>query len=243
LFKRTNILPLSWRGGWGFHRDVIARIPRETTKDKDITGGLPRVAELFEARKPKDHALISEIDGVRDAFLGIDIGSVSTNLAVIDTNRNVLKEIYLRTDGRPIEVVSRGLREIERDLGNKIRIRGVGTTGSGRELIGELVGADTVNDEITAHKTGAAFIDRTILGLGVDTIFEIGGQDSKYIILETNGRVRDFGMNDRCAAGSGRFLEVVAQRLGIDLPSLSELSRASASPSAIDEVVPMLPQV
>ena len=145
-----------------------------------------------------------EITAMRDAFLGIDIGSVSTNLVVIDAERNVLKEIYLRTDGRPIEVVSRGLREIERDLGGKIRIRGVGTTGSGRELIGELVGADTVNDEITAHKTGAAFIDRTILGLGVDTIFEIGGQDAKFISLE-EGIVVDFAMNEACAAGTGQL--------------------------------------
>jgi predicted CoA-substrate-specific enzyme activase len=126
----------------------------------------------------------------------------------------VLKEIYLRTDGRPIEVVSRGLHEIERDLGGRIRICGVGTTGSGRELIGELVGADTVNDEITAHKTGAAFIDRTILGLGVDTIFEIGGQDAKFISLE-EGIVVDFAMNEACAAGTGSFLEERANELGI----------------------------
>jgi predicted CoA-substrate-specific enzyme activase len=157
-----------------------------------------------------------EIDAQRDAFLGIDIGSVSTNLAVIDTDRNVLKEIYLRTDGRPIEVVSRGLREIERDLGGKIHICGVGTTGSGRELIGELVGADTVNDEITAHKTGATFIDRTILGLGVDTIFEIGGQDAKFISLE-EGIVVDFAMNEACAAGTGSFLEERAKELGIKI--------------------------
>ncbi len=155
-----------------------------------------------------------EITDVRDAYLGIDIGSVSTNLVVIDTDRNVLKEIYLRTDGRPIEIVSRGLREIEQDLGGKIRICGVGTTGSGRELIGELVGADTVNDEITAHKTGAAFIDRTILGLGVDTIFEIGGQDAKFISLE-EGIVVDFAMNEACAAGTGSFLEERAKELGI----------------------------
>jgi len=156
------------------------------------------------------------LTGVSDAFLGIDIGSVSTNLVVIDSDCRVLKEIYLRTDARPIEVVSRGLREIERDLGGKIRIRGVGTTGSGRELIGELVGADTVNDEITAHKTGADFIDRTMLGLGVDTIFEIGGQDAKFISLE-KGIVVDFAMNEACAAGTGSFLEERARELGVKI--------------------------
>jgi predicted CoA-substrate-specific enzyme activase len=154
--------------------------------------------------------------GVSDAFLGIDIGSVSTNLVVIDADCRVLKEIYLRTEARPIEVVSRGLREIERDLGGRIRIRGVGTTGSGRELIGELVGADTVNDEITAHKTGADFIDRTMLGLGVDTIFEIGGQDAKFISLE-KGIVVDFAMNEACAAGTGSFLEERARELGVKI--------------------------
>ncbi len=156
------------------------------------------------------------LTGVYDAFLGIDIGSVSTNLVVMDTDCRVLKEIYLRTEARPIEAVSRGLREIERDLGGRVRIRGVGTTGSGRELIGELVGADTVNDEITAHKTGADFIDRTMLGLGVDTIFEIGGQDAKFISLE-KGIVVDFAMNEACAAGTGSFLEERARELGVKI--------------------------
>ena len=176
-----------------------------------------------------------DIHDTRDAFLGIDIGSVSTNLAVIDADCNVLKEIYLRTDARPIEAVSRGLREIERDLGGKIRIRGVGTTGSGRELIGELVGADTVNDEITAHKTGAAFIDRTILGLGVDTIFEIGGQDAKFISLE-EGIVVDFAMNEACAAGTGSFLEERAKELGIRIEEeFARIALSSEQPIKLGE--------
>ncbi len=171
----------------------------------------------------------------RDAFLGVDIGSVSTNLVVIDTECNVLKEIYIRTEARPIEAVSRGLREIQRDLGGKIRICGVGTTGSGRELIGELVGADTVNDEITAHKTGADFIDRTILGLGVDTIFEIGGQDSKFISLE-QGIVVDFAMNEACAAGTGSFLEERAKELGIRIEGdFARIALASESPIRLGE--------
>ncbi|MBP1595956.1 MAG: CoA-substrate-specific enzyme activase [Acidobacteria bacterium] len=176
-----------------------------------------------------------EIQGVREAFLGIDIGSVSTNLVVIDADCNVLKEIYLRTDGRPIEVVGRGLREIEQDLAGKIHICGVGTTGSGRELIGELVGADTVNDEITAHKTGAAFIDRTILGLGVDTIFEIGGQDAKFISLE-EGIVVDFAMNEACAAGTGSFLEERAKELGIRIENdFARIALSSDDPIRLGE--------
>ena len=176
-----------------------------------------------------------DLRGTRDAFLGIDIGSVSTNLAVIDADCNVLKEIYLRTEARPIEAVSRGLREIERDLGGRIRICGVGTTGSGRELIGELVGADTVNDEITAHKTGAAFIDRTILGLGVDTIFEIGGQDAKFISLE-EGIVVDFAMNEACAAGTGSFLEERAKELGIRIEEeFARIALSSEQPIKLGE--------
>jgi len=176
-----------------------------------------------------------DLVGVQDVFLGIDIGSVSTNLAVLDTNRNVLKEIYLRTEARPIEAVGRGLREIERDLGSKIHVCGVGTTGSGRELIGELVGADTVNDEITAHKTGAAFIDRTILGLGVDTIFEIGGQDSKFISLE-EGIVVDFAMNEACAAGTGSFLEERAKELGIKIEDdFASMALSSDQPLRLGE--------
>jgi predicted CoA-substrate-specific enzyme activase len=176
-----------------------------------------------------------EITEVRDAFLGIDVGSVSTNLVVIDGKCNVLKEIYLRTEARPIEVVGRGLREIERDLGGKIRVCGTGTTGSGRELIGELVGADTVNDEITAHKTGANFIDRTILGLGVDTIFEIGGQDSKFISLE-EGIVVDFAMNEACAAGTGSFLEERAKELGVRIEGdFAEIALSSVDPIRLGE--------
>jgi len=167
-----------------------------------------------------------EILEQREVYLGIDIGSVSTNLALIDAECNVLKEIYLPTDARPIEAVSRGLREIERDLGHKIQVCGVGTTGSGRELIGELVGADTINDEITAHKTGATFVDRNILDLGVDTIFEIGGQDSKYISLE-QGIVVDFAMNDACAAGTGSFLEERARELGVQIKD--EFARVALS--------------
>jgi predicted CoA-substrate-specific enzyme activase len=175
------------------------------------------------------------LTGVRDAFLGIDIGSVSTNLVVLDADCQVLKEIYIRTEARPIEAVSRGLRQIEAELGDKIRVRGVGTTGSGRELIGELVGADTVNDEITAHKTGADFVDRTLLGLGVDTIFEIGGQDAKYISLE-GGIVVDFAMNEACAAGTGSFLEERARELGVKIEGeFAELALASQTPIKLGE--------
>ncbi|MBN2563153.1 MAG: hypothetical protein JXQ75_19700 [Phycisphaerae bacterium] len=123
-----------------------------------------------------------------DAYLGLDIGSVGTKLVLIDGDGDVIHSIFTRTEGRPIEVVSRCLHETEKAVGSRVRVRAVGSTGSGRELIGELVGADSINDEITAHKTGATFVGDRLLGKRPDTIFEVGGQDSKYISLEAESR-------------------------------------------------------
>lgn len=168
-------------------------------------------------------------------FLGIDIGSVTTKLAVIDNDGRVLKGIYTKTQARPIEIVKNGLREIERELGPMIEIQGVGTTGSGRELIGKLVGADVINDEITAHKTGAIHISRMHSDKQVDTIFDIGGQDSKFIALE-DGIVVDFTMNEACAAGTGSFLEEQAERLGINIQDeFANLAFASTQPIRLGE--------
>ncbi len=149
-----------------------------------------------------------------DVYLGLDIGSVSTKLAIIDENQALMKEIYTKTDSRPIDVVKKILKEVASELGSQIRVCGVGTTGSGRELIGQLVGADSVNDEITAHKTGAMYISQHFLNKPVDTIFDIGGQDSKYISIK-DGIVVDFAMNEACAAGTGSFLEEQAEKLDI----------------------------
>ncbi len=174
-------------------------------------------------------------EGVIDAYLGVDIGSVSTNLVVLDPAGEVMKEIYLKTDGRPVEVVNKGLAEIWNEMGPRLNIRGVGTTGSGRELIGELLGADTVNDEITAHKTGATFIGRKLLDRVPDTIFEIGGQDSKFISLK-DGIVVDFAMNEACAAGTGSFLEEQAEKLGINIiGEFAELALSSPAPVRLGE--------
>ncbi len=158
----------------------------------------------------------SPIDQKIPVYIGIDIGSVTTKLAVIDERGNLIKGIYTKTQARPIEIVKNGLREIEAELGDRIEIKGVGTTGSGRELIGELINADTIKDEITAHKTGAMHINQTHTNKKVDTIFDIGGQDSKFISLE-DGVVIDFTMNEACAAGTGSFLEEQAEKLGINI--------------------------
>ncbi len=168
-------------------------------------------------------------------YLGIDIGSVSTNVVVMDEFGAVIHDVYLRTAGRPIEAVQQGLTEVYEKWGNRLVIQGVGTTGSGRELIAELVGADVVNDEITAHKTGAVHISNTLGGEMVDTIFEIGGQDSKFISIE-NGVVVDFAMNEACAAGTGSFLEEQADKLGISIKGeFARLALSSEAPTRLGE--------
>ncbi|MBZ5662151.1 MAG: acyl-CoA dehydratase activase [Acidobacteriia bacterium] len=199
----------------------------------------------------RDHPAVSRTEPMPETgseaiptYLGIDIGSVSTNLALLDESGRLLHGIYLRTAGRPIEVVNQGLQEIEKLFGTRVRICGVGTTGSGRELIGELVGADTVNDEITAHKTGAMYVhDRIVRHLdgqekntaSVDTIFEIGGQDAKYISID-RGVVVDFAMNEACAAGTGSFLEEQAERLGVQIKDeFARLALSSRAPARLGE--------
>jgi predicted CoA-substrate-specific enzyme activase len=192
---------------------------------------LPQEASVFPRTQ---HPVPSPQHRVQ-SYLGIDIGSVSTNLVVIDADGNLLKEIYLRTQGRPIEVVDRGLKEIEAELADALDIRGVGTTGSGRELIGELVGADTVNDEITAHKTGSMHVCKQMGMEPVDTIFEIGGQDSKFIRID-KGVVVDFTMNEACAAGTGSFLEEQAEKLGISIKEeFARLALESTNPARLGE--------
>ena len=174
-------------------------------------------------------------DGPIAAYLGLDIGSVSTNVVVLDEHGTVVHDVYLRTAGRPIEAVQQGLAEVERIWGSRLKICGVGTTGSGRELIAEFVGADVVNDEITAHKTGAIHISNTLGGEPVDTIFEIGGQDSKFISIE-NGVVVDFAMNEACAAGTGSFLEEQAEKLGISIKGeFARLALSAQSPTRLGE--------
>jgi predicted CoA-substrate-specific enzyme activase len=169
------------------------------------------------------------------AYLGLDIGSVSTNVVVIDETGAVIHDVYLRTAGRPIEAVQQGLAEVERLWGSRLQIRGAGTTGSGRELVAEFVGADVVNDEITAHKTGAIHISNTLGGEPVDTIFEIGGQDSKFISIE-HGVVTDFAMNEACAAGTGSFLEEQAEKLGISIKGeFASLALAAPFPTRLGE--------
>lgn len=173
---------------------------------------------------------IKPIDRKTDAYLGVDVGSISTNLVLIDKEKNVLAKRYLMTEGRPLEAVKRGLAEIGAEIGDKVNILGAGTTGSGRYLTADFIGADIVRNEITAQAEAAINIDPE-----VDTIFEIGGQDSKYISID-NGVVVDFEMNKACAAGTGSFLEEQAERLGISIKEeFGKLALSSERPIKMGE--------
>ncbi|MBC7324861.1 MAG: 2-hydroxyglutaryl-CoA dehydratase, partial [Moorella sp. (in: Bacteria)] len=115
---------------------------------------------------------------MQPCYLGIDVGSVSTNVVVINPAGEVLSSLYIRTHGQPIQAVKEGLRQVKTTLPDNVKIAGAGTTGSGRYLAGAIIGADIVKNEITAHALAARLeVPR------VQTILEIGGQDSKIIIL------------------------------------------------------------
>ncbi|WP_031515187.1 acyl-CoA dehydratase activase [Desulfofalx alkaliphila] len=154
-------------------------------------------------------------------YLGIDVGSVSTNIVFINEDNQVLEAIYLRTQGQPIRTVQHGLRELAKQLPASTIIKGVGTTGSARHLTSVVVGADVVKNEITAHAVAAS---QQVPG--VQTVLEIGGQDSKIIILR-NGVVADFAMNTVCAAGTGSFLDQQASRLNVPIEEFGDLSLRS----------------
>lgn len=144
-------------------------------------------------------------------YLGVDVGSVSTDLVLMEEDGSIADKLYLKTGGQPIETLKRGLKELSRKIGSDTEIRAAGTTGSGRQLAGLLIGADVVKNEITAHAAAACrFVP------DVRTILEIGGQDSK-IILVRDGMVCDFAMNTVCAAGTGSFLDRQAARLEIPI--------------------------
>lgn len=160
---------------------------------------------------------------MKKCYLGIDIGSVSTNIIVMDEYDNVLNTLYLRTQGKPIETIKKGLLQTKKKLDKYTEIAGVGTTGSGRQLGGIMVGADVIKNEITAH--GVAALHHVP---DVKTIIEIGGQDSKIILLR-NGILYDFAMNTVCAAGTGSFLDRQAERLGIPIEEFGELALKSKS--------------
>lgn len=149
-------------------------------------------------------------------YLGIDVGSVTAKVAGLDENDELVAHTYLPTQGKPIEMTQLGLKQIRQQLPKDVDICGVATTGSARYLAGVIVGADLIKNEITSH--AVATLQYTPQ---VQTIIEIGGQDSKIIIIR-DGIVTDFGMNTICAAGTGSFLDHQALRLDMSIEEFSQ---------------------
>ena len=166
------------------------------------------------------------LTGKKEAFLGIDVGAVSTNVVLVDASGDILAKNYTFTEGEPISTIRRVLEETGDKTGDHVTIQGVGVTGSGRYFIGDFVGGDVIINEITAQARAALEQDSAI-----DTIIEIGGQDSKYIGCQ-DGRVIDFEMNKVCAAGTGSFLQEQAARLKVSIKDdFSALAFESTAPA------------
>ena len=165
---------------------------------------------------------------MQKCYLGIDIGSISTKGVIIDEKNRIIASEYLYTEGSPINAVKRLIAKLKEQLNlNYYQVVSVGTTGSARKLIGTILNASIIKNEITAHAIGT-----TSIYPDVRTIFEIGGQDSKIIILE-NGIVTDYAMNTLCAAGTGSFLSSQAKRLGIEVEEFGPIALTSKNPTNI----------
>ncbi|MCX7679715.1 MAG: acyl-CoA dehydratase activase [Spirochaetes bacterium] len=166
-----------------------------------------------------------------NVFLGIDIGSTSTKAALVHRNGKVLAALYTRTSGRPIEAVQNifeAIDEIQQKEKISFEFLGVATTGSGRKFIGNVIGADVMIDEISAHARAAVELDPN-----VDTIIEIGGQDAKFTTLR-NGRVTFAIMNNVCAAGTGSFIEEQAKKLDVPLSEYAKRAEGACAPLSSD---------
>ena len=164
------------------------------------------------------------------AFLGIDTGSISTKGVVIDEQRNIIARSYLWTEGNPTVAARKVADELHEQLqegGFDVEVMAVGTTGSARRLVGAILGATVVNNEITAHAVGT-----THLHPDVRTILEIGGQDSKIICID-GGIATDYAMNTLCAAGTGSFLSSQAHRLGVAVEDFGDIALTSQHPASI----------
>ncbi len=165
---------------------------------------------------------------MKKAYLGIDIGSISTKGVVIDADKKILASVYLWTEGNPIGASKKVIAKLGEMLDqNEYKVVAAGTTGSARKLVGAMCNASIVKNEITAHAVGT-----TTLHPDVRTILEIGGQDSKIICVE-NGVAVDYAMNTLCAAGTGSFLSSQARRLGVEVEQFGEIALSSTNPTPI----------
>ena len=164
---------------------------------------------------------------MKACYLGVDIGSISTKGVIIDEKNNIITSSYIWTEGNPIDAVKKLIQILKNNLPQNYILKGIGTTGSARKLIGLMLNANVVKNEITAHAVGTSF-----LYPDVHTILEIGGQDSKIILLN-NGIITDYSMNTLCAAGTGAFLSSQAERLKIPIEEFSNMALTSNNPVKI----------
>lgn len=160
-------------------------------------------------------------------FLGVDVGSVTTKLALVNEAGDYVAGTMLRTAGKPVIAIQKGMQNVMADAKEEYEVLGVGTTGSGRQLAGAVIGADIIKNEITAHAVAAIKAQPQ-----VQTILEIGGQDSKIILLR-DGIVTDFAMNTVCAAGTGSFLDQQANRLNVPIEEFGSTALQSTAPARI----------
>jgi predicted CoA-substrate-specific enzyme activase len=199
----------------------------------DQEASLP-VASRLELKRtafPETNEIQGDFPGENTrAYLGVDVGSTTTKYALIDEDRQIIHKKYVTTQGKPVEVTQHLLAFLRDELGERIQIVGTATTGSGRNVVGDFLSADLIIDEITAHARGAVEMDPE-----VDTIFEIGGQDSKYISI-SNTHPLDFDMNKVCAAGTGSFLHELASKYGINIVGeFQEIALSSTTPVKLAE--------
>lgn len=173
-------------------------------QDYFVMPGLPKVSRQ-DTWKPNPEA------GPFTGYLGVDVGSTSTKAVILDeSGRTVIAKSYLMTAGRPLEAVKNVFRKLHELVGEDARIAGVGVTGSGRYLVGSFIGADMIKNEITAQTRAAEDLDPEA------DIIEIGGQDSK-LVIKRNGVVVDYQMNKACAAGTGSFIDELAEMLAVSV--------------------------
>jgi predicted CoA-substrate-specific enzyme activase len=234
-------------------RNGLARAARSEATEQNGNGRFPWPLTLEKSTHPSFATEQSYEDGdgnevrvtrwrageaVR-AYLGIDIGSTSTKAILIDEEGGVLADIYRKTAGEPIsatKLLFRALRTLAAAKNSALDIAGVGTTGSGRKIVGHVVGADAIINEISAHVAGAAHVDPS-----VDTIFEIGGQDAKYMHV-VDGHIRDANMNYVCAAGTGSFVEEQALKLGYKVSEAGPAVLGLQPPRATDRCTVFMEQ-
>lgn len=187
---------------------------------------LPKLS-LFKNKvsfKAMKHGIIKENSIY---ILGIDVGSTTTKAILLDKENNeICADIYLRTNGNPVEAARNCYNELKRQSNNKqIKIIGLAVTGSGRQIVGLHAYTNSIINEIIAHAAASVYFDPE-----VDTIFEIGGQDAKYTYI-VDGVPADYAMNEACSAGTGSFLEESAlETLGVKMEDIGDIALKAETP-------------